>query len=169
MTAERPKRRPVTAQVQFTEHHLYQLLHGNDFFDQAYGRDVENDPERLAWMRDDWESRRDELLRAWIIQHPGQRPWAWWLFDANDRRETADGTVHPFDRPERRELAERWHAKHPDQSHLVKMFQLYYGCPALIVGEGLVRYETEAAYLARLGLLLPGEAELIDGVTIASQ
>jgi hypothetical protein len=35
-----------------------------------------------AVIRADWARVRDELLRIWIGERPGTRPWAWWQFDA---------------------------------------------------------------------------------------
>ena len=32
---------------------------------------------RLAWLQ-----HRSTLLQEWIKQHPGTRPWAWWKFDS---------------------------------------------------------------------------------------
>jgi hypothetical protein len=32
-----------------------------------------------------WREHRAELLPEFIAEHPGQRPWAWWRFDAPER------------------------------------------------------------------------------------
>lgn len=132
-----------------------QLLHGHDFFNTAYGRNPTG--EALERMRTDWNRYRDELLREWIASRPGSRPFGWWTFDAVERRETIDGSVHPFDRPERRALCEKWHARNPNQGYDRRFWELYYGMPAIVVGEGMVRYESERAYLKRLGLLTSDE------------
>ena len=41
-----------------------------------------------AWdaLRDAWDVRRDDLLARWRRDHPGERPWAWWVFDADEER-----------------------------------------------------------------------------------
>jgi hypothetical protein len=41
--------------------------------------DLEQDPG--VW-EDVWRANRDELLSWWIGRHPGDRPEAWWRFDA---------------------------------------------------------------------------------------
>jgi hypothetical protein len=35
-----------------------------------------------AAVRQAWKALRDDLLRGWIEEHPGTRPWGWWTFDA---------------------------------------------------------------------------------------
>src|SRR5262245_53396519 len=47
-------------------------------------------------MRQGWEDLRGELLPKFIESNPGQRPHAWWLFDAPERRRRIDGVQHPF-------------------------------------------------------------------------
>ncbi len=43
--------------------------------------DLQDDP--ALWC-EVWEQHRDEILAAWISQHPGQRPNAYWLFEEHD-------------------------------------------------------------------------------------
>lgn len=157
MTAPRSTRKMVAPTEALSAACREQLLTGHDFFGDGYGRDVLNDPTALSRMGADWQRYRGELLAEWIAEHPGTRPFAWWQFDAVSRRETIDGSVHPFDRPERRELCDEWHAQHPSMGYDRRFWELFYGRPAIVVGEGMVRYESEARYLTRLGLLLPGE------------
>jgi hypothetical protein len=38
-------------------------------------------PELAAEWLPAWSARRDELLRRWIAEHPGTRPYAWWVHD----------------------------------------------------------------------------------------
>ncbi len=157
MTARRPTRQMVAPVKALSDACREQLLTGHDFFTEGYGHDAENDPTAMERMREDWETHREEMLAKWIAEHPGSRPFAWWLFDAPARRETSDGSVHPFDRPTRRELCDEWHAQHPSEGYDRRFWDLYYGRPAIIVGEGMVHYESERAYLARLGLLTSDE------------
>ncbi|MGD2112918.1 MAG: hypothetical protein PVI50_06000, partial [Gammaproteobacteria bacterium] len=35
------------------------------------------------------------VLRTWIIEHPGTRPYAWWCFDAPGVRDRVGGTGTP--------------------------------------------------------------------------
>lgn len=154
MANTRPTRKPVAPVEALSDACREQLITGHDFFSDGYGHDAESDPTAMKQMRQDWETHREEMLAKWIAEHPGSRPFAWWLFDAPTRRETSDGSVHPFDRPERRELCEKWHAQYPSQGHDQRFYELFYGVPAICVES--VRYETERAYLTRLALLLPG-------------
>jgi hypothetical protein len=81
-----------------------------------------------------WLELRDELMAEHIAQDPCSRPWAWWAFESNEPRRR----VGPGPEPASEEL--------------------YFGIPRLHMGwppDGM--YETEAAYLERLGLLTPGE------------
>jgi hypothetical protein len=44
---------------------------------------------RLRYRRDDgmreaWRRHGGVLLAQWVAQHPGTRPWAWWMFEAPD-------------------------------------------------------------------------------------
>lgn len=159
MANTRPTRKPVAPVEALSDACREQLLTGHDLRGEAYSRDVENDPTALKRMREDWNRYRDELLREWIASRPGSRPFAWWLFDATGRRETIDGSVHPFDRPERRKLCDEWHARYPRVGHDRLFYELFYGRPRIVVGEGMVHYESEREYLARLGLLTRDERE----------
>ena len=41
-----------------------------------------------------WEMHRDALIEAWLAEHPGTRPAAFWAFDAADRRESETETAY---------------------------------------------------------------------------
>ena len=158
MTAPRPKRKPVgLRKTGLSPEEKHQMPTGFAFFGDGYGR---TNPDRER-MQADWEQYRDDLLAEWIQKHPGTRPFAWWLFDSPERRRTADGSVHPFDNPERIAHVEECRLLYPNSP--MDAYRLRYGRPSTHVGfgDGLVRYESEADYLSRLDLLLPGEAELI--------
>lgn len=155
MTAPRQRRKPVAPVAALPDACRYQLLTGCDHFGCGFGRDPTG--AALDRMRADWQTHRDELLAEWIAEHPGTRPFAWWQFDSVGRRETIDGSVHPFDRPERRELCRRWHAAHSGMRHDERFVELFFGVPVICVE--WVRYESERAYLARLNLLTPDELE----------
>ena len=157
MANTRPTRKPVAPVEEVSDACREQLLTGHDFFGDGYGHDAENDPTAMERMREDWETHREEMLAKWIAERPGSRPWAWWTFDAPTRRETSDGSVHPFDRPTRRELCEKWHAQYPAMRYDLRFWDLYYGRPAIIVGEGMVHYESQRAYLARHNSLTSDE------------
>lgn len=87
-----------------------------------------------------WEARHAELLAAHIAEAPGRRPWAWWRFNAPAPRERVGGS------------GETWPAVSFD-----------FGLPGRwawnwIDDDDPPRYESEAAYLRRLGLLTDREA-----------
>ncbi len=81
--------------------------------------------------RDAWTLVRDAMTREHARRRPGTRPWAWWTFDAPEPRRLIDGT--------------------PDRVSPAAVTWL--GMPSAHA----CTYESEAAYLRRLGLLLPGE------------
>jgi hypothetical protein len=35
-----------------------------------------------AGLREDWEAVKDAVLENWIAERPGSRPWGWWMYDA---------------------------------------------------------------------------------------
>lgn len=40
-----------------------------------------------------WAERREELMAAWALEHPGSRPWAWWTFTAPEPRPEGEPEV----------------------------------------------------------------------------
>lgn len=155
MTAKRPMRRPIINATDLSHACRQQLLDGYSFFDEGYG-DGDRTADMLERMKTDWVLYRDQILADWVTKHPGTRPWAWWQFDATARREPVDGSQHPFDRSERKRYAAKWQRLYPKRD--LRLFELLYGMPAISLGERCT-FETEAQYLTRLNLLLPGEAE----------
>ena len=108
-----------------------------------------------------WAQFGAEVLAWWIKENPGTRPWCWWKFSAPElrlrvggtgvtKRESCGGDVYAPDyglpdsenwmMPEDK----RW-APHRDS-----------GLPAYDLADP-PHYESQAAYLKRLGLLEPGE------------
>ena len=137
-----------------------------------------------AALRADWQAVRDDVLASWVVDHPGTRPWAWWAWDAPRwRRE---------DWPERcQDLGDvylpRWAEPRRRLGGLgTPVFECMNYVPAFASGvpsswvsafdvlyypdfEGLApdpndppKYESQAAYLQRHGLLLPGELKRLD-------
>lgn len=152
MTARRPTRQMVAPVAEVSDACRQQLLTGHDCFGDGYMDDTER-------MREDWRRFRVELLAGWIALRPGTRPFGWWRFDAPARRETIDGSDHPFDRLERQERCAVWHAQHPAMRHPERFYELFFGVPCIVVGEGHVHYETERQHLARLNLLTVEEQQ----------
>jgi hypothetical protein len=171
----RVRRRAKLRREGYEPAHAYQLLKGFVFLHEGYGR-PERDDFDAATAQADWADHRDALMAywcqdpaAWILDLSeshwvqakpgglGTRPWAWWTFEAPQPRRlvarwTAEGRVIPLDLdtpPEldvadwpRLWLTQRW-----------RYFYFGMRTPA----PGYVEFESEYAYLTRLGLLPPEE------------
>ncbi len=97
-----------------------------------------------------WEAHGAAILAEWVEIAPGTRPSCWWRWssprwqrqsDLGEPRQLTGAEIEP------------WHLRQTD-------FAL--GVPAvavLRVGRGSVQVESQAAYLRRHRLLLPGEAK----------
>jgi hypothetical protein len=94
-----------------------------------------------------WTIRRDELLPAWIAEHPGTRPAAWWWLEAREPRQVLEDRGHhvwPVPR-----WGETW--------------RLDRGRPNIAqLGHFEVVFEAEATYLRRLDLLTSAELSALD-------
>ena len=135
--------------------HFSQLLAG---LGDAFGKDADFDQEQA---RECWQKHREVLLAEWIEDNPGTRPWAWWRFDAPERRQCTNGP-HPHDcqtyiaKAEASLRRSEWFGQ--------VAFALTYGVPRIMGGCECCNpepdYEWEVEYLHRLELLTPAEAEL---------
>ena len=157
-------RRQPKARRDWTEHHREQLRSGHDFLGEAFGKDRPD----FAAMKQAWDELRDEILPAWIAEHPGTRPYAWWVFDAPEPRRNRTDGQHPFDNPARLAFIERV-ARAPEAhaDYKANACRLSFGVPSVLAeGEGFndfeCEYESEAEYLARFGLLSYDECEALD-------
>jgi hypothetical protein len=123
------RRRPDLAEL--TRDQEYHLTRGSFFFDGI--------PDR-ADFEAAWEEHGERLLAEWVEEHPGTRPFAWWLLDHGEERPvTADGPNAAG-----WEAAARAEAKRHRFGFLHTDF-----IPAL--------QEPEEDYLRRLGLLSANE------------
>ena len=102
-----------------------------------------------------WREFEDEVVAEHISEWPGTRPERWWEFSAPEPRRRVGGVGTP------------------SHERLAHVLDLHYGVPASWVTCDEVKsyklgvpplnpadppmYESEATYLARLNLLLPGE------------
>lgn len=116
-------------------------------------------------LRSTWGRVRDRLLAEWAAAHPGTRPDGWWTFDAPEPRRRLGGigtaaheclnvALH-LDRG----IPSQW--LDADDVETFAPIRASAGGPPF---EGVAvdpadppLYESEAAYLDRLGLFLPGE------------
>lgn len=144
----------------YTAVHIHQLLTGvaylrGEGFNKQKGDGCQQNDQRA--MQVAWEKLRDSLLPSFIEKHPGRRPYAWWKFDAPERRRRINGKLHPFDNPKRKAWIKRTinSTGYPSADFYV----LSFGKPAVfcVPADWNAVYETEADYLSRLGLLMPGE------------
>ena len=143
----------------YTDAHIRQLLTGYDYLRTAFGRDTVNSRCDHDAMRRAWDDLREEMLSDWIHERPGTPPYAWWKFDAPEERRRVDG-VHPFDNPRRTAYVDNQGPCHP----LADPYRLSYGKLAVLVpydppvhDDFNAEYESQCAYLDRLGLLVEGE------------
>lgn len=144
-----PKRRRTSLSVDQVE----QLQIGRPFFGPGFGGDQEA-------LEAAWKAFRVELLREWVAEHPGTRPWAWWRFDAPELRRRVDGRRHPFFSAKRAERVARLITR-PDAADDLReqLNSTSFGVPCahVCVDDAQALYETEHDFLARHDMLLPGE------------
>ena len=147
----RVKRRTHRRRTGYDSQHIHQLLYGWCFFPEGFGQDGHNSHCDRKGMQLAWELMRDELLPAWIAEHPGTRPYAWWAFDSPERRRRIDGKPHPFDNPERESHIAQCGPCHPSMDP----HRLSYGKPSILIlrDDFEAEYESESAYLDRLCLM----------------
>jgi hypothetical protein len=119
-----------------TEHQTIKLILGHDWFEKSFASE---EAERAAWHehKEELLARRGEF--DWTHYAHGTRPWVWWKYEKHaPRRQIAGEPVQAMST------------------------DLYEGVPRLWNGDtNTVRFESQYAYLKRLGLLFPGEAELV--------
>src|SRR4051812_33130595 len=80
-------------------------------------------------IRAAWEALKATILPEWIRTRPGTRPWAWWRFDAPERRERIDGKLHSFDCKDRTLHV----AKSDRKGFWQKAYALHWGMPASFI------------------------------------
>jgi hypothetical protein len=91
-----------------------------------------------------WELHSAAILSAWIVHHPGTRPWAWWMFEATEPRRCVVGVELLMPTREPADWAWVWHQDVGVPAFRQSRPPGYLGLPAV---------ESQAAYLDRLGLL----------------
>ena len=103
-------------------------------------------------VREAWQALRDELLPQYIREHPGQRPFAWWAFDApeNGRRKMLRGPA-------------RLAIDGPTASPVMRT-RWSFGTPSVFSGGDYrqpILFESQPAFLDRHGLLTDEEREAL--------
>ncbi|NBP16583.1 hypothetical protein EBU95_19705 [bacterium] len=139
----RKRRTPHQRREGYGDGHRFHLKlgHAYEFLGPTFGRDEAFDREAA---REAWAILRPELMAEFITERPCQRPAAWWWFEAPELRRRVDGGLHPCEDPERE-------------------MEPYRGMPGSYSTEDDFRaeYESEAAYLLRLGQLLRAERDYL--------
>lgn len=113
-----------------------------------------NETARALWIK-----YRDEVMHYWISRHPGTRPSLWWSFDApRMARGTFPGCFYDGTLPERRQQIGGAGMAAFEKLALVPALEL--GLPTSWIGfseDNPPRFESQAAFLRRLGLLTDAE------------
>lgn len=150
----------------------------------------ENPLEQFGWgkgslrsIEEAWELCRDLILPAWIGSRPGTRPWAWWAFDAPRWEDPWEGRFYHRTFAEPRQRVGGIGDPDFEALNIVPAFEA--GVPVRFLTPPDLRawpelgnriqdrpaeaydrnapptYESQAAYLKRLGLLEEGEEEAL--------
>jgi len=101
-------------------------------------------------LREKWQEHRDVLLRAFVEQHPGRRPWGWWRYDATEPRRVLSGAAAAEENGAAAGASRR--GARASASRDDEFWKWHHGVPW-----PLADAETQAHYLSRLGLLTPAE------------
>ena len=97
-----------------------------------------------------WPRVSGELVESFIEAHPGKRPWAWWAYDAPALEIDEGAELEPFE-VMRRQVG--------GSGALIGGPELHFGIPGWIdyfnppLPPDPPRYESQASYLKRHGLL----------------
>ncbi len=114
-------------------------------------------------VRSAWESLRDELLPAWVEEHPGTRPWGWWKHDAPKAKVPGIPEWHLPEMVEpRKQIGGTGAPPWEEYPAILPYYTL--GLPDSLEGidpEDLPRFESEASYLDRHGLLSAAERKAL--------
>lgn len=155
----------------FTREEYRCLFHGFIFY--GHNRDIDT---RSLWKSESlrselagaWQFLGPQVMREWLetepraggLGGPGSRCAGWWCYESKERRRRLNGD-HPFDREERRKRAAELQAIN---SGVGNFRSLLWGCPSdfIVPDDFTAIYESQAEYLTRLGLWLPGERELYE-------
>lgn len=97
---------------------------------------------------DAWRTHGEAITAAWVLEHAGTRPWAWWAYTAPEPRQCTAGAELLC--PKRALTDFEW------------VWRQAFGVPAFLQCRprgyiGLPTVESQATYLDRLGLLAADE------------
>jgi hypothetical protein len=135
----RPRAGRLVTRRELDAHHICQLITGHVYF---LGEGFTDAADLAAGWR-----QIGAALVVWHVEEcPGSRPWAWWRLEAPEPRRLYTGEPHMCPARQRHGAA----ADYFGAPHV-------YGCTECFIE----RYESQAHFLRRLGLLLPQEEALI--------
>ena len=122
----------------------------------------------------DWQAVKDDIIATWIAEHPGTRPFAWWQYDSPGPRSRVGGIGTPahevlaYVPAFNRGIPTKWVSRFDVEYYNGRAKDIHGNRIGAEYTEGHFpydaidpadppRFESEASYLRRLGLFLPGE------------
>lgn len=111
-----------------------------------------------------WHDYREEILPKWIQDKPGTRPSLFWEFDVPMQPKKNNGWYYDGTLP-----VPRKRIKGVVSGGINPIIHFYKGIPAYEPFDQDVYFESEASYLTRHGLLLPGEADRLKAADFKPQ
>lgn len=118
------------------------------------------DPRQAAI--DAWREHGARLLSRFVKDHPGTRPWAWWLADAPEPRRRLGGTGDPL-------RFARLAFGVPDSWQTAAHAGSCMATGTPVDPRDPPRFESEATFLKRLGLLLKNESRYLGKADFAPE
>lgn len=155
------KRKSKKGGSRLSENQVLHLLLGF-CFNSFEGRELDFPFRDEAHRRQLWQENRDRLIRrgvgdggVLVRREPGTRPAGWWSCDAPEPRLKIENGEYWRAAPGHEEAWREYRGMDPAMVPTTKNLE---------IGNYVVEYETEADYLRRLNLLLPGEAEALEKI-----
>ena len=111
-----------------------------------------------------WSEHRAAILEEWIQEKPGTRPSLFWEFDVPRQPKKNDGWYFDGTLP-----VPRKRIKGVVSGGSNPIIHFYKGIPAYEPFDQDDYFESEASYLTRHGLLLPGEADRLKAADFKPQ
>lgn len=116
-----------------------------------------------------WDELRDEVVAEWIRENPGTRPALWWKYDAPEPRQRVGGAgddiseVLAYAPRSNRGIPVQWFTSEEVALFGKTVRNHEHGrAPVALDPDDPPRFESEAAYLDRRGLLTTPERRRLD-------
>ena len=122
-----------------------------------------------------WSAHGEQVMRTWVVEHPGTRPSCWWKYDPPEpSRHRLSGKGTPCH--DGVNVAPSFFCGIPTRwidSDLISYYSTQDGKPYAFAASfdraDVPVYESQAAFLLRHGLLLPGERERLTPADFAPE